>query len=326
METSDIIDLNLPVVDISNLSGSDATARAAAVDAIRSACLDKGFFYCVGHGVSRDLMARVFDQSARFFALPMNSKMESAVAHSKANRGYEPLRGQTLEPDAPPDLKEGYYIGVDVRADDERAFNSFNTGPNVWPAAMPDFRKTMEAYHDEMRRLTATLLSGLALSLDLAPDYFEDFQTSPIATLRLLHYPAQDANPHPDEKGCGAHTDFGAITILVQDDVGGLEVWDHDEARWIAARPLDGAFIINLGDMMARWTNRRYRSTIHRVINRSGRERYSAPFFFSGNPAHVVACLDSCLGEQPQFAPITVDDHMRERYSATYLRDFNRAP
>ena len=173
---------------------------------------------------------------------------------------------------------------------------------------MPDFRKTMEYYHGEMRRLTSVLLQGLALSLDLVPDYFEDFQTSPIATLRLLHYPAQDANPHPDEKGCGAHTDFGAITILMQDDVGGLEVWDHDEARWIAARPLKGAFIINLGDMMARWTNRRYRSTIHRVINRSGCERYSVPFFFSGNPAHVVACLDSCLGggEQPQFAPITV--------------------
>ena len=316
--------LTLPTVDISSLPGSDEGARAAVVQAIRTACLDKGFFYCVGHGIDPALLARVFAQSAAFFAQPMDRKMERAMALSKANRGYEPLRGQTLEPDSPPDLKEGYYIGAEVAADDERAQKFFNTGPNVWPEDLPDFRATMEEYYAAMRSLIAVLLEGLALSLGLDADYFADFQTSPIATLRLLHYPAQEANPHPDEKGCGAHTDFGAITVLMQDGVGGLEVWDHDGARWLAARPLDGSFIINLGDMMARWTNGRYRSTIHRVINRSGRERYSVPFFCSGNPEHRIACIPSCLpaGGAPQYAPITVEGHMRERYSATYKKDF----
>ncbi|EZP70717.1 isopenicillin N synthase family dioxygenase [Sphingobium rhizovicinum] len=318
-------ELNLPIVDISGLRGASASERSKVATAIRQACLDKGFFYCVGHGVAASTMQRLFDASAEFFALPMDRKLDVAMSRSKANRGYEPLRGQTLEAGAPPDLKEGYYIGRDVPADDEQALKYFNTGPNVWPAGLAGFEAVTSAYFAEMRSLAGVLLEGIALSLGLDADFFTTLEQDPIATLRLLHYPPQAANPHPDEKGCGAHTDFGGITILLQDNVGGLQVWDHDQSLWLDAVPVPGAFVINLGDLIARWTNDTYRSTRHRVINASGQERYSAPFFFCGNPAQRIECIQSCLepGEGAKYAAVTVDEHMRERYAATYKRSFD---
>jgi isopenicillin N synthase-like dioxygenase len=309
----------IPVVDIAGLDATDPTAKTAVVHAIRAACLDKGFLYCTGHGVDPALIAEVFAQSAAFFDRPLAEKLTLNKAFSAANRGYEPLGAQTLEAGAPPDRKEGYYIGRHVPADDPRTGVEFNAGPNVWPPDAADFQTVLMRYHGAMLDLAAKLLRGLALSLDLPEDSFDAFRQEPMATLRLLHYPPQPANPHPDEKGCGAHTDFGAVSILLQDDVGGLEVWDHDAGAWIAAAPMDTAFVVNLGDMIARWTNDRYRSTLHRVINRSGRERYSVPFFFSGRPDYRVECLPGCLDDgRAHYPPTTVEAHMKERYAQTY--------
>jgi len=320
--SSDAIEAqSLPIVDVTALRIGDDAQKAATVAAIRSACLDKGFFYCIGHGVDPALMRRVFEQSAAFFALPESDKLALSKDNSRANRGYEPMRGQTLEPGMPPDLKEGYYIGIDIDIDDERSSRHFNTGPNVWPSDMPVFQSVMLSYFDAMLSLSRVLLDGLAQSLDLPTTYFEQLHRDPLATLRLLHYPPQPANPEPGEKGCGAHTDFGGVTILMQDDVGGLQVWDHDTQGWIEGTPVAGAFVVNLGDLIGRWTNDLYRSTIHRVINQSGRERYSVPFFFAGNPDHIVECIPSCLGpnETPKYRPVTVDAHMRQRYAGSYI-------
>ncbi|MEO6376719.1 MAG: 2-oxoglutarate and iron-dependent oxygenase domain-containing protein [Caulobacteraceae bacterium] len=310
----------LPIVDIGGLNSPDQKVRAAVAQAIRDACLDKGFFYCVGHGVDADLMGQVFEQARLWFDRPLPSKLALDKAKSTANRGYEPLRGQVLEPGAPPDLKEGFYIGVDVPADDPRALVYFNLGPNQWPQDQPQFRPVMEAYFNAALGVVRTLLRGLALSLHLPEDHFTAFATDPVATLRLLHYPPQPPHPAPGEKGCGAHTDFGALTLLLQDDVGGLQVWDHGPARWIDVAPLPGAYLVNLGDLIARWTNGRYRSTLHRVINSSGRERYSVPFFFLGAPDQRIEPLPGCLtaGETPRYPPVTVDAHLRERYAQTY--------
>ena len=310
---------SIPVVDIAaltSLQAGDCTAPAAA---IRDACLDKGFFYCTGHGVDPGLVADVFAQSAAFFDQPLADKMRLDKALSAANRGYEPMGAQTLEQGAPPDRKEGFYIGRHIPADDPRASREFNAGPNVWPEDMPHFQTVMERYHRAMLALAATLMRGLALSLDMPPETFNGYRSEPMATLRLLHYPPQPANPDPAEKGCGAHTDFGGFSILLQDDVGGLEVWDHDGGRWIQATPMADAFVVNLGDLIARWTNDRYRSTLHRVINRSGRERYSVPFFFAGRPDYEVTCLAGCLEDGvARYPPTTVEAHMRERYAQTY--------
>ena len=138
--------------------------------------------------------------------------------------------------------------------------------------------------------------------------------------MRLLHYPPKRINAHDNEKGAGAHTDFGGLTLLLQDAVGGLQVFDRTNRTWINAQPVADSFIVNLGDMIARWTNDRYRSTLHRVVNDSGKERYSVPFFYSGNPDHEVSCIPTCLEPQEtaKYPPIKVEDHIKAMYDKTY--------
>ena len=315
-----VVESALPIIDVSALRGGDADARRAVGREFRRACLDLGFMYVVGHGVDRALRADVLAQSAAFFAISDEKKLAIDMSLSPYNRGYEPLGGQTLEDGAPPDLKEGFYIGEEISLDHARLREgSFNLGPNQWPADLPGFETTMMTYYAEMLALGETLMRGIALSLGLEGDYFADFCRDPLTALKLLHYPPQPANPDPGEKGCGAHTDFGGITILMQDDNGGLQVLGND-GRWLHAPPVPDAYVVNLADMISRWTNDMYRSTLHRVINVSGTERYSVPFFFSGRPAHEVVALDCCLadGEIPKYPPTTVEKHMRDMYARTY--------
>ena len=315
-----VVESALPIIDVSALRGGDADARRAVGREFRRACLDLGFMYVVGHGVDRALRADVLAQSAAFFAISDEKKLAIDMNLSPYNRGYEPLGGQTLEDGAPPDLKEGFYIGEEISLDHARLREgSFNLGPNQWPADLPGFETTMMTYYAEMLALGETLMRGIALSLGLEEDYFADFCRDPLTALKLLHYPPQPANPDPGEKGCGAHTDFGGITMLMQDDNGGLQVLGKD-GRWLHARPVPDAYVVNLADMISRWTNDMYRSTLHRVINVSGKERYSVPFFFSGRPAHEVVALDCCLadGETPKYPPTTVEQHMRDMYARTY--------
>jgi isopenicillin N synthase-like dioxygenase len=315
----------LPTISLSAMRSDNSTAKALVAEQFREACLDRGFLYIVDHGVPPALIADVLTQSKLFFDQPMNQKRAVHKARSFCNRGYEPLQDQILEAGAPPDLKEGFYIGTDLPLDDPRVVAGvFNQGPNQWPegfepTALVRWRATMEAYFQAMSDLCVVIMRALALSLGLPEGHFAAFCTDPIATLRLLHYPPQPANPLPNEKGCGAHTDFGAITILLQDDAGGLQVFDQDHG-WIDAPPVAGSYVVNLGDLIARWTNDRYRSTLHRVVNRSGRERYSAPFFYTGNADHRVTCLPTCLdpGEQPKYPSTTPAGHLTEMYQRTY--------
>lgn len=320
LQTTPQIVQGIPVVNIAGLYSADPAARQAVGTQMRAACLDKGFFYIAGHGIDRALINAAFAQSESFFNSPPESKWLVDKAHSPCNRGYEPLGAQVLEAGAPPDLKESFYIGVDLPADDARVLaGKFNHGANQWPRDMPAFRPAMQAYFDAMTALGALLMRGLALSLQLDEQHFDAFCRAPVATLRLLHYPPQPANPQPGEKGCGAHTDFGSLTILAQDDVGGLQVWDGAQG-WIAAPPIADTFVVNLGDLIARWTNDSYRSTLHRVVNTAGCERYSMPFFFTGNPDYVVSCLPNCATpEAPaKYQPVTTLEHLSDCYRRTY--------
>ncbi len=312
---------SLPIIDMSGLSSHDPADQIAVAKELRQACLDKGFFYIKNHGIPQPLIAKVFSESEKFFALPEEQKRALDKAFSKANRGYEPLKGQTLEAGAPPDLKEGFYIGPEHGPDDARVkAGKFNHGPNQWPATLPSFHQVMTDYFNTMVGVGERLMRGLALSLDLPADHFKAFCTDPMATLRLLHYPPQRPDHAAGQRGAGAHTDFGGLTLLCQDDVGGLQVWDQESQGWLHADPVPGTYIVNLGDMIARWTNDLYRSTLHRVINTSGRERYSVPFFYVGNYDHEVACIPNCLksGEKPKYPATTVEAHLRAMYAKTY--------
>lgn len=311
----------LPIVDVAGLSSSDPEKRRAVGLALRAACLDSGFFYCKGHGIPQGLIDAVFAETEALFDLPDAAKDTLDKSASPANRGYEHLGGQTLEAGKAPDRKESYYVGVELPEDDPRVVEGrFNRGPNVWPTDLPAFRPTMRAYFAALSDLGETLMRGIALSLDLPEDAFAEYCRDPLATLRLLHYPP--ARPdRPDELGAGAHTDFGGLTILMQDDNGGLQVRDKNTGGWIHAAPIAGTYVVNLGDMMARWTNDRYVSTLHRVINTSGKERYSIPFFYVGNPDYKVECIPTCLddGETPKHESVTVEQHLRRMYENTYV-------
>jgi isopenicillin N synthase-like dioxygenase len=303
---------SLPVIDVAGLLSTDGAERAEVGRRIGDACEDRGFFYIVGHGVPDAMIAETLAAARAFFDLPQDAKAAIDKSLSSANRGYEPLGGQTLEAGTAPDLKEGFYLGAEAEP------GRFNQGANQWPTEPPNFPLTMLAYHRRMSVLAERLMMGLALSLDLPETAFTTFCRDPIAVLRLLHYPPQPAAA--TGRGAGAHTDFGALTILLQDSVGGLELYDRAVDGWTSPPPMAGAYVVNLGDLIARWTNDRYRSTPHRVVNRSGRRRYSIPFFFSGAPGYRVGCLPGCLtsGERPKYRPTTVEAHMKERYRQTY--------
>ena len=321
LEAIHVSDSALPVIDISGLSSSAIADRETVAAQLRAACLDNGFFYIANHGVPATLIDAIFEQTRCFFDRPEPAKSAVDKSLSFCQRGFEPMRAQTLEAGAPPDLKESFYIGPELSLDDPRVVaRRFNHGPNMWPEGMPGFRPVMETYFDSMLGLSRKIMSGLALALDLPEDYFATYCTDAHATLRLLHYPPQPANAAPGEKGAGAHSDFGGVTLLLQDASGGLQVQGKTASDWIHATPVPGTFVVNLGDMIARWTNGRFRSTVHRVVNASGRERYSVPFFFSGNPDQHVECLPSCLeeGDIPKYAPTTVEGHLREMYRRTY--------
>ena len=311
----------LPIIDISGLRSHDPVDQHLVAEQLRQACEQRGFFYITGHGIDPALIRNVFSASQRFFDLSMAEKLAVDKKLSRSNRGYEPLRAQTLESGAPPDLKESFYAGAEVAANDARVLaGRFNTGPNQWPETLPDFRAVMQNYYQAAYDLGATIVRGLALSLGVPVSHFDGYLKEATATLRLLHYPPQPANPAPGEKGCGEHTDFGGVTLLLQDEAGGLQVWDKNLGSWIDAPPVPGAFVVNIGDLFARWTNDRYVSTLHRVINVSGRERYSVPFFFTGNPLHKVECIPTCLdeGELPRYPAVTVEQHQIECYRRTY--------
>ncbi len=305
--------MDLPIFDMAALD------RGEGLAALDAACAGTGFFYVANHGVPAALVDAAVQQARLFFALPLAQRMAVSLAQSPCHRGYEAMRTQRLEPGTPPDLKEGFYIGNELAEDHPRVrAGFFNQGPNQWPPGLPGFRPAMEAYFDALTGLAVRLMRAMAGALGLPPGHFAAFCDDPMSVLRLLHYPPQPPDPQPGEKGCGAHTDWGCLTLLWQDAAGGLQV--RVGADWTPAPPLPGTFVVNIGDMFARWTNGRYQSTPHRVVNLSGRDRISMPFFFEGNPGHPVTALPGCVppGETPRYPPTTVSEHLQSMYRQTY--------
>lgn len=326
----------VPVIDISPSFGADggdntdAACRAVAWE-IHKACRDTGFFYVAGHDVDPALIAGQFDWARRFFALPLPAKMALHMNNSRSFAGYEPMAGQTLDADSPPDLKEGYYYTADLPDDDPYVVAGIRGyGGNQWPAAAADFdasgfRRQMQAYYAALRDLGDRLLRLLARSLDLAPGFFVPMYRRPEAVMRLLHYPPHPATAQGNQLGAGAHTDWGGLTLLAQDAAGGLEVM-NTAGEWITAPPVAGTFVVNLGDLIQRWTNDRYRSNMHRVLNRraDGRagDRYSVPFFYTPDHHAWIECLPGCSGPDapPRYAACTAGEHMMDMFNRSYGR------
>jgi isopenicillin N synthase-like dioxygenase len=318
---------SIPVVDLAGSFSGDAEARRKVAWEIHKACRETGFFYVSNHRVPDALVAAQFEWAARFFALPLAEKMALDMKHSKSHSGYEPIGGQWLDSQdatsevAPPDLKESFYAGNELPDDHPFAREGRRGfGHNQWPASLPGFRTQMLEYQTAMRELGDRLLALIALSLDLPEDYFVPMYDLPITTLRIIKYPPHPGDAKANQLGAGAHTDWGGITLLAQDASGGLEV-QNVAGEWIEATPIPGTFVINLGDLMARWTNGLYKSTMHRVKNvKSGHDRYSVPFFFSPRPTALIECLPTCTdGEHPPlYETVTASDHLNEMFRRSY--------
>jgi isopenicillin N synthase-like dioxygenase len=306
--------LALPVIDLAGMVSSDACDRMAVARDVRAASVEFGMFAVTNHGVSAALVASHLELARSFFALDVAEKCAIDVRTSNCFRGYEPFATQTIDAAAPGDLKEGFIMGPDLAPDHPHVRAQYpNTGTNRWPARPADFRVRMEAYVAAMNDLGRRLAGVLALSLDLPETFFRAALAEPLTYSQLLHYPTVDAFAYRNHLGAGAHVDWGMITILLQDDVGGLEVRAPD-GTWHAVRPVAGAFVIILGELMVRWTGGRYRSAPHRVAkNTSGRSRYSMPTFVDPSYDEWVACVPTCLpalGDAP-YAACSVAEHMR---------------
>jgi isopenicillin N synthase-like dioxygenase len=258
----------LPVVDLS--AEPAGTARAIEV-----ACRRYGFFYLTGHGVPAAALDRL-DRAARaFFRLPLAGKMEIEMARGGAAwRGYFPVGAELT--DGRPDRKEGLYFGTELPDDDPRAGLPLH-GRNLFPRQVPELRDAVLSYMDALGQVAQEVLRRIAVSLSLPAEHFASRYTArPTVLFRVFHYPA--APPDSDDWGVGEHTDYGLLTLLAQDDNGGLSVRTPD--GWLDAPPVPGTFVCNIGDMLDRLTGGWYRSTPHRVSNVSGRDRLSFPYFF----------------------------------------------
>ncbi|TBW37354.1 isopenicillin N synthase family oxygenase [Siculibacillus lacustris] len=313
------MDGSLPVIDLSDLTAAAPGALERVAAAIGRAAREVGFFWVTGHGVSPAVSAAAFAASEAFFALPRAQKAALAIDRVGANRGYVGEGAESLDPSRPPDLKEAFNIGFDLPEGDPERFDAAGQrGVNAWPE-LAGFRPAVEAYFAAVLALGRRLHRAIALDLGADPEFFADKLDRPMATLRLLHYPPRPAAMAPGRLGAGAHTDYGNLTLLATDAVGGLEVRRRDGV-WVAAPPMPGAFVVNIGDCLMRWSNDVYVSTPHRVVNPEGRERWSIAFFLDPNPEAVVTALPGCVapGEAPRHPPITAAAHLAARLAATY--------
>lgn len=301
----------LPVVDL-------ALPSEQCAEDVRRACIRFGFFYVTNHGIATDLLEEQLEQSKAFFSQPASEKLK--ILADKNNRGYTPMEEETLSPatQSKGDTKEGLYFGREIAAHSPEASKPLH-GANQWPdpAKLPRFQGTMMRYFSACTKLGFRLLEVLAMSLGLMPTFFNDKFDPPMAFLRPLHYSPEASAPDAGVYGAGAHTDYGMLTILHTDGSPGLQIL-HGR-HWIDVDHVPGALIVNLGDMLERWTNGRYKSTVHRVVSTTRRDRYSTPFFFEPNFDARVQCLPSCcVDEPPRYPPTTAGRHLLQKYGETH--------
>ncbi|KAM0464862.1 hypothetical protein ACHAPV_001853 [Trichoderma viride] len=303
-----------PVIDFSGFLSGDQQQMQQCADQIRDACLTQGFFQIVNHDIPASLQKDIFKASKAFFALPVEEKMKLDKSLNKYNRGYEVMHGQMIEANTRPDLKEGYYVSRDLPMDHPQVkAEKFAHGPNVWPESLGEaFRETCMDYLNRIVKLTEEVMRAMAMSLGYDADYFQEFCTDPIRQMPMLC----------KEACIGAHRDFGVITLLLQGDVPGLEVWDEEVKDWYPVPPVEGAYVVNMGNLFEQWTNDKYISNVHRVINRSGEERFSIPFNYNGNPDFIIKCIEKCRAkpEEEKYAPVSVEDYVVQKYKDVYGR------
>ena len=317
---------SIPVIDISPLYGEDlADARAVAAD-IRHASIEAGFFYIRGHHMPPDLMRATLMASKFFFSRPEAEKR--AIQVNGAHRGYVPFAQTTLGRQYKADLKESFNFAFPFAADDpDVVAGKPLIGVNQWPQGEEVWRGVLEDYYRTLFEVGQRVLEGFAIALEAPRTYFRDLYKRPLVRTRLLHYPPQPEGSGEDQFGAAPHTDWGCMTLLWQDQVGGLQVRNR-AGQWIAAPYIEGTFVVNIGDMLERWSNDLFVSTPHRVVNASGRERYSIPMFYDPDFDTAVECLPNCsgTGNPPKYPRTVAGEYITAKYDEAYAYRKKAAP
>ena len=317
-------ELTIPVIDLGDAQSATRIARA---------CEHTGFLVVTSHGVDQAVIDTAWAAATKFFDLAAADKMAVAMPYAGYPYGYAPLQGErlaaSLGAETPPDLKETFSMGpieVPTHVADRQTADpaeAFVYEPTPWPRALPEFRPAMQAYYTAMAGFVARIMTLFAEALQLPNDFFDSRIDRHTSALRVLNYPAVTESPLPGQLRAGAHTDYGTVTVLRADDApGGLEVLVAD--RWTAVPLVADSLIINLGDAMARWTNDRWRSTLHRVVTQPAgvaarSRRQSIAFFHNANWDAVIECIPSCLvaGESPRYTPVTAGEHLMSKFRST---------
>ena len=321
--------MDVPLIDISPFSsGSDESKRRVARQ-VGQACRDIGFLVISGHGVPEDLIEATRAVSAEFFALPKDEKLRSKRPANDQVRGYSAVGNEALAAslgdETPPDLKESLSIGpTDVPADDPYYTNAEagpHFAPNVWPPAPAALCDTWTRYFAAMETLATQLMRIFAMALDLPEHYFDGKVDRHISMFRVLNYPSQHDAPLDGQLRAGAHSDYGSLTILRQENrPGGLQVRNRF-GEWVDVPAVPGTFVVNIGDLMAQWTNDLWISTVHRVVNpprdlASDSARMSLVFFHQPNYDAMVSCLDGCAtaSRPAKYRPVSSGDHLLSKF------------
>ncbi len=309
----------LPIIDIAPLYASDVKGWHEVARQIDTACRDWGFFYIRNHPISAERIAQLKGAAEQFFGLPVEQKLQIDITKSTHHRGYGAIATEQLDPAKPSDLKETFDMGFHMPPDHPEVLASKPLrGPNRHPE-LEGWPALFEQHYQDMHALACTLLRAVANALGVESGFFDERFIEPISVFRMIHYPPRQTATAPEQQGAGAHTDYGCITLLYQDQAGGLQV-QNVRGEWIDAPPIEGTFVVNIGDMMARWSNDRYKSTPHRVISPLGVDRYSMPFFAEPNPDTIISCLPGCQSQDnpPKYPDTTCSAYMLSRFAETY--------
>jgi isopenicillin N synthase-like dioxygenase len=308
----------VPLIDLAAYFAGDAAARRAVGMKLARACEEIGFLYLANHGIDPDLIFRTRNVARDFFHRPIAEKRALHLNVTANHRGYIGPLEITPDTGKPADVREAFKVGPETGEDDPdyRAGNIV-FGPNVWPAHPAAFGPTVGAYYEAMTSLSRDIFRLFALGLGLGEDHFMKLVAKPASIMNLNYYAA--TAPGDAGSGIGAHSDYEAFAILWQDEVGGLEV-ENAAGAWIPVPPIPGSYVVNIGDLMARWTNGRFSATRHRVVNCSGRERLSIAYFGNVDYATEIRCLPVCAGpnEPARFPPTTAGRHLMEAIRRTY--------
>lgn len=300
MKAADTIDL----VDLGPWrTGADEKTALRLVEAMRHT----GFVYITGHGVPATTVADVFDAAQQLFSQSPEQLDAVHYRHAMNYHGWVPRRN------TPAAYHELFDLGVDIPSSYEGPGAELRTAPNLWPQGLPTFRPSIERYQGEMRDLADSVLGAIAVGLSLPADFFKVRCSEPHAQMRLLHY-LQVPDTGEEVFSVGRHSDYEAVTILAHDDVGGLQVWGQDE-NWIDVPPIDGAFVVNAGDMLARWTNDVIPAGQHRVVSPTASERYAVAFFYATSyDVDIVPAVQPARPDGRVYEPVTTGAFMYMRF------------